>query len=69
MIISNKIVTNGFLSFDLPKQNYHFISLGAPNRECMIMPNCNGAGIVATVVQKSSSTDTSGGSAVAIDPD
>ena len=35
----------------------------------MIMPNCNGAGIVATVVQKSSSTDTSGGSAVAIDPD
>lgn len=35
----------------------------------MIMPFCDGAGIIATVVQKSSSTDTSGGTAVAIDSD
>jgi hypothetical protein len=33
------------------------------------MPFCDGAGIIATVVQKSSSTDTSGGTAVAIDSD
>jgi len=35
----------------------------------MIMPYCSGAGIVATVVQKTSSADTSSGTAVPIDPD
>ena len=36
ILLSNKIVPDGSITLDIPKQNYWFFFQGAPNRECMV---------------------------------
>ena len=44
ILLGNKLVTNGAIVIDLPKQNYWFTFLGAPNRECLV-ENCDGSNL------------------------
>lgn len=66
MLLSHNIVAGGSISFDIPKQNYHYWYLGASNRECMLY-NCESADLVATVIYTNSKTETEGTSVNLID--
>lgn len=59
MLLVNKIVPKGTLTFDLPKQNYHYISLGASNRECLLY-FCDSSALTVNIWVTPSKADLSG---------
>ena len=48
ILLGNKLLKDGTITIDMPKQNYWFSSLGAPNRECLL-EDCDGSKAQITV--------------------
>jgi hypothetical protein len=55
IIIGNPLLANGIVNMIIPKQNYWFIPLGAPSRECMLM-DCDDTKLTVKAYQAASRT-------------
>lgn len=57
LLLGNKLVKDGTIIIDMPKQNYWFTFLGSPNRECLV-EDCDGAVAQITVAWAESDVAT-----------